>query len=217
VTENKKEEFMTPNNFFVIAGKFCFMLLFLFSLNCGKDNTTSSISSPSPPPLQDSTCTLCQLLYYGGNPVDAPTLDGGNYEAAARFTALKIGSLVGKTVKEIRYFISTKPDSIKVKLYGPLNETTPGNLLYSADVTSAAQNNKWNVHTLTQAITLKNEDIWLSIEFKLLGSRKTVGCDPGPALVDGDWLYSMSDGQWIPFNKRTGTSINWTIRLSVAL
>jgi len=150
--------------------------------------------------------------------VDAPTIDGGTYEAAARFTPSKIGSLVGKTVKEIRYFISAKPDSIKVKLYGPLNEKTPGNLLYSANVTDSAQSNKWNVHTLTQAITLKNEDIWLSIEFKLSGSRKALGCDPGPALTDGDWLYSSSDGMWTPYNKRRpDVSINWTIRLSVAL
>ena len=78
--------------------------------------------------------------------------------------------------------------------------------------------NKWNTHTLTQAITLKNEDIWLSIEFKFPGSRRTVGCDPGPALPDGDWLFNSMDGQWTPFNKRTGgASINWTIRLNVSL
>jgi hypothetical protein len=157
------------------------------------------------------------LLYYGGDQVDAPTLDAGNYQAAARFTPTKIGNLVGKTIKEIHYFILGKPDSIKVKLYGPLDEKTPGGLLYSADVTDSAVSNRWNFHTLKQSITLKNEDIWLSIEFKLMSSRKTVGCDPGPALPDGDWLYSSSDNQWTPFNKRTGTSINWTIRFNVAL
>lgn len=215
---------MKSNNFLVITGKFCFVLLFLLCLNCGKDDDpiTSTPGPPPPPPPPpaapvDTSCVPCQLLYYGGNQADAPTLDAGNYEAAARFTPVKIGTLVGKTIKEIRYFILLKPDSIKVKLYGPLNETAPGNLLYSADVTGAAETSKWNTHTLTQAITLKNEDIWLSIEFKLSGSRKTIGCDPGPAIIDGDWLYNAMDSKWTPFNKRTGTSINWTIRLNVSI
>jgi len=209
---------MNPNNFFVIVGRFCVIFLFLFCLNCGKDNTTMPYVAPTqPPPPPLSTCTTCQLLYYGANQLDAPTLNGGTYEAAARYTPAKIGNLVGKTIKEIHYFIADKPDSIKIKLYGPLNATTPGNLLYSADVTSSVEGNKWNAHTLTQALMLNNEDIWLSIQFKMAGSRRTVGCDPGPAITDGDWLYSSQDGQWTPFNTRSGTSINWTIRLNVAL
>jgi fibronectin type III domain protein len=160
-----------------------------------------------PPPIS--------LLYYGGDQQDAPTLSTGNYEAAARFTPAKIGNFVGKTIKEIQYYIASKPDSIIVKLYGPLNDKTPGALLYSADVTSTAEAYKWNIHQLTFPLTLKNEDIWLSIAFKLSSDRKTVGCDPGPALPDGDWLYNGQGGQWIPFHQWSGTSINWTIRLNV--
>jgi len=210
---------MKPNNCFVIAGKFCFVLLVLSGLNCGKDNNNTTTTPPIiTPPL--STCTNCELLYYGQNQADAPTLDPGLYEAAARFTPTKIGNLVGKTIKEIHFFIIEKPDSIKLKLYGPSNDSTgtaPGDLLYSADITESAKSHRWNAHILTQAVTLKNEDMWLSIEFKLSGASKTVGCDPGPALPNGDWLHSTSDGEWIPFNIRTGTSINWTIRLNVAL
>jgi hypothetical protein len=139
-------------------------------------------------------------------------------EAAARYTPTKIGNLVGKNVKQIRYYLALKPDSVKVKLYGSLNSTTPGALLYSADVTKDAQAGKWSIHKLTQDITLKNEDIWLSIEFKLSSMQATIGCDPGPALTDGDWLYTSHDGKWTPFNKRrTDVSINWTIRLNVGL
>src|SRR5262245_36093971 len=195
---------MKPKIYFVIAGKFCFILLFVLCFNCVKDDSSGYSATPPPPPpppppVQPS-CVNCQLLYYGGNQLDAPTIDVGRYQAAARFTPLKIGNLVGKTIKEIHYFFMDKPDSIIIKLYGPMDDKGPGALLYSADVTSAAEHAKWNVHTLTQAITLKNEDIWLSIEFKLTSSRKTIGCDPGPALVDGDWLYSFQDNQWIAFN-----------------
>ena len=109
---------MKSNNFLVIAGKFCFVLLFLLGLNCGKPETTPDTpQQPPPPPPPPETCVPCELLYYGGNQADAPTLAAGTYEAAARYTPSKIGNLVGKTVKEIRYFIADKPDSIKVKLY----------------------------------------------------------------------------------------------------
>jgi len=211
----QKEDFMKPNNFFVTAWKLCVVLLFLSNLNCSKpDNDDPTIPPPPPPPL---SCNNCELLYYGQNQADAPSFDIGNYEAAARFTPAKIGNLAGKTIKEIHYFIVEKPDSIKLKLYGPSNDSIPGTLLYSADVTDSALTHRWNVHKLTQAITLKNEDMWLSIAFRLNGYRKTIACDPGPALPQGNWLYDAMDSKWITYVKRTGTSINWTIRLNVAL
>jgi len=61
---------------------------------------------------------------------------------------------------------------------------------------------------------LKNEDIWLSIAFKLTFSSKTVGCDLGPALPDGDWIYKSSTGNWSPLHI-SAQDINWTIRLNV--
>jgi hypothetical protein len=209
-----KEDFMKPENSFAFAGKISIAFFLFFCLNCGKDNDNNSNVAPiiTPP----DTCPNCQLLYYGQNAADAPTLDAGSYEASARFTPTKIGNLVGKTIKEIRYFILDKPDSIKLKLYGPLDDSKPGELLYSADVTDSTKRG-WNTHILTEALTLKNEDTWLSVAFKVGSSRKTVGCDPGPALPDGDWLYNAMDGQWTPFNIRSGISINWTIRLNIAL
>ena len=121
MTENEKENFMKPNNFFVIAGKFCIFLLFLSGLNCGKDDNYTTTTPITLLPL--STCTNCELLYYGQDQAaGAPNLDAGVYEAAARFAPSKIGNLVGKTVKEIHYYIQGKPDSIKLKLYGPSND-----------------------------------------------------------------------------------------------
>ena len=213
--ENKKEDFMKPNNFFVTAWKLCIVILFLSNLNCSREETdVPTIPTTTTPAL---SCNNCELLYYGQNQADAPSLDAGVYEAAARFTPTKIGNLTGKTIKEIHYFIVEKPDSIKIKLYGPSNDSIPGALLYSADVTDSALSHRWNIHKLTQPITLKNEDMWLSIAFKLTSYKKTIACDPGPALPEGNWLYNAMDSKWITYVKRTGTSINWTIRLNVAL
>src|SRR6187549_3214438 len=130
---------MKPNNFFVPAWKLCVVILFLSNLNCSKPgNDDPAIPPPPPPPPPPLSCSNCELLYYGQNQADAPSLDAGVYEAAARFTPAKIGNLAGKTIKEIHYFIVEKPDSIKIKLYGPSNDSIPGTLLYSADVTDSA-------------------------------------------------------------------------------
>jgi len=207
---------MKSDNCFIIAGKLIFILLFPLLFSCSKSDSSTPAQPPPPPPPPPPVLT--GEIYYGGDNVDAPTLNAGRYEAAARYTKEKIATRVGKTIKEIRFYTAAKPDSVKVKLYAPSTSTAPGDLLYSADVTGALESNKWNTHLLTKAITLKNEDIWLSIEFKLPGSLKTIGCDPGPALTDGDWLLSSMDGLWTPFNKRPGSpSINWNIRLFVDL
>src|SRR5262245_55362962 len=102
---------MKPNNFFVVVAELCFLPLFLVCLSCSKDDTTSTSSSSRSTgggggggaPFQDS-CDSCQLLYYGGDHHDAPTLESGSYEAAARYTPAKIGNLAGKTIREIHYY-----------------------------------------------------------------------------------------------------------------
>jgi hypothetical protein len=193
---------------------FVIMLSFLL-ITCTKNDPAPGIITP--PPTQPPPPPEFQLLYYGGNVSNAPQLAAGSYEAAARFTATKIGTLVDKEIIEVHYYIANKPDSCKIKINGPLNDETPGGLLYSADVTNETKAGQWNVHKLTKSVKLKSEDIWLSIGFKQSIIQSTIGCDPGPALKDGDWLYALDDGKWMPFIKRTSISINWTIRLSVSL
>jgi len=194
---------------------FVIMLSFLL-ITCTKDDAAPATITPPPPPPPPPPPTF-QLLYYGGNISNAPQLAAGSYEAAARFTAAKIGTLVDKEIIEVHYYIANKPDSCNVKIYGPLNDEAPGGLLYSADVTSETKAGQWNVHKLTKSVKLKSEDIWLSIAFKQSIIQSTIGCDPGPALKDGDWLYASDDNKWMPFIKRTSININWTIRLSVSL
>jgi hypothetical protein len=201
----------------VVSTKLLFVIMLSFLLiACTKGDPAPGIVNPPPPPPPPPPPEY-QLLYYGGNQANAPELAAGSYEAAARFTDTKIGNLAGKEIIEVQYYIFNKPDSCRIKIYGPLSDGAPGSLLYSADVTSAMKAGQWNVHKLTQTVKLKNEDIWLSIGFKQSMSQSTVGCDPGPALKDGDWLYASADSKWTPFIQRTFISINWTIRLAVSL
>lgn len=154
-------------------------------------------------------------LHYDQDNLSSPSLTAGQYEAAARFTNAQIGSLVGREVIEVHYYIADKPESCRVKIYGPQSANLPGSLLYAAEVTTETQANKWNIHKLTQPVKLTNSDLWISFEFSHTARQATVGCDPGPAVKDGDWLYATSDHAWTPLSQRTSISINWNIRAVV--
>lgn len=151
-------------------------------------------------------------LHYDKEQDASPSLDASRYEAAARFTSTQIGNLAGRDLIEVHYYLANKPETCRVKIYGQNSANQPGSVLYSAEVTSATQTPQWNVHKLTQAVKLTSEDIWISIEFSHSARQATIGCDPGPAVPNGDWLYSMADGAWRPLSQRTSISINWNIR-----
>lgn len=154
-------------------------------------------------------------LHYDQDNLSSPSLVAGKYEASARFTNAQIGNLVGREVTEVHYYIADKPESCRVKIYGQQSANSPGSLLYAAEVTTETQAHKWNVHKLTQPVKLTSSDLWISLEFSHPARQATVGCDPGPAVKDGDWLYASSDNAWTPLSQRTSISINWNIRAVV--
>lgn len=154
-------------------------------------------------------------LHYDAGNLSAPNLAAGAYEAGARFTSTQIGSLAGQKLTEVQYFIFTPAELCSVKVYGPSSASEPGATLYAADVTNDAQARQWNAHKLAQPVTLASTDLWICVEFTNAVGQPTVGCDPGPAVQDGDWLYSSADGQWMPLSQRFPVSINWNIRGTV--
>lgn len=168
-------------------------------LNCTENNVA--------PPDDDEA-----LLHYDKDQDSSPFLNGGRYEAAARFTSTQIGARAGRDLFEVRYYIANKPESIRIKIYGAQSSAMPGSVLYSADVLAATQPNAWNTHTLTAPVRLTSSDVWISIEFSHSARQATMGCDPGPAVQDGDWLYAASDTQWQTLRQRTTININWNIR-----
>ena len=173
----------------------------LVNLNCGKDNAVTDPGSEA-----------ALSLHYDAGQLSSPTLAAGAYEAAARFTSVQIGDWAGRTITEVQYYIANPPENCRVKIYGANDSNSPGTELYAAEVTSTTSANQWNVHKLTQGVKLTSTDIWISIAFSHSTARATIGCDPGPAVKDGDWLYATSDNAWQPLSNRTPISINWNIR-----
>ena len=179
------------------------VVLALGLANCGEEENLA----PEPDPVAPST------LHYDAGNLSAPSLAAGAYEAGARFTSMQIGNRVGRELTEVQYYIYTPAEVCSVKVYGPSSAGEPGAPLYAADVTDDVQDHQWNTHALAQPVTLTSTDLWICLEFSNAVGQPTVGCDPGPAVQDGDWLYSSADGQWRPLSDRfPAVSINWNIR-----
>lgn len=179
------------SNFFLFA--ICFLLISA----CNKD---------------DDGVSLPDTLNLDGDNQSAPILPAGIYESAARFNSSLTSQYTGRNLESISFFMGEIPAACVVKIYDEGTATEPGNLLYSADVRSQLRTIAWNEHVLTDPIEITGKDIWIAIRVAHNGNLQSVGCDTGPAVTDGDWLFQNSDNDWLPLRQRLPININWNIR-----
>lgn len=185
------------------------------ALACVLIAAASIVSCSSSETMTSSTPQRFTLRYDGSN-ANAPNLPSATYEAAARFRAAETSALPGGELIEVEFHIAFLPASATVKVYDEGTPTSPGPLLYSADVTASLTQDTWARHALATPVMISGDDLWIAIEFTHALSQRVIGCDPGPAVADGDWLYSSADGMWTPFSQRFAISVNWNIRGIVA-
>jgi hypothetical protein len=184
-------------------------LLAALVLGCDHDDAMPDEDEENGPAAQSE---FVELKYDSFNN-DAPNLQGATFEAAARFTAAQTASLAGGMLMQVTFYIVAPPALCRVKVYGGGTATSPGALLYAGDVTASISANEWNLHYLQTPLAVPNGDLWIGIEFTPATQQRTIGCDPGPALPDGDWLRSSADGMWKRFSERfPGESVNWNVR-----
>jgi hypothetical protein len=152
------------------------------------------------------------LLSYDGENASGPILVAGFHEAAVRFPENITDPFTGRQLLRVTYFMGAKPQKAELYIYGPGNSASPGQLLYSADITDEIRPLRWSIHTLATPVDITGEDLWISIGLTHAGTQQSIGCDAGPAKDNGDWLFQSTDGLWQSFRNRTGESINWNIR-----
>ena len=152
------------------------------------------------------------ILRNDGDPNTSPNLPEDIYEAATQFSATEVSSYSGKLLTAVNYYMIDTPLSTKLKIYGEGDGARPGDLLYEGSLTGGITTNEWSTHVLSSPLTLTGEEIWISIEMRLTKTQQSIGCDRGPAVSGGDWLFQESDGVWRAFQVRYGESINWNIR-----
>jgi len=144
----------------------------------------------------------------------APFFDPGNHESAARFNANVMRQYEGKKLEAVEFYLVDRPAECEVRIYGQGTSSEPGALLYSGDVSNTVSGNVWNRHEIGNPIDLDGGDIWIAIWVKTVSRLTIMGCDPGPANANGDWIFSDGNNDWETFRDRTNNevNINWNIR-----
>jgi len=156
-----------------------------------------------------------QLNHDGAN-FNSPELPAATYESAAMFPSAFDGNDAGNELYAIEYYIDQIPASAEINVYrGGTNE--PDSLVFSAPVLTQITQDSWNVATVSPPIVLDGGNFWISMRYSQTGTQRTLGCDAGPAVSNGDWLYDSQDGSWIPLSDRSTININWNLRAKVAI
>lgn len=154
-----------------------------------------------------------QVLRYDGANLSAPQMLPGDYQMAARFPASALQAYQGKLLEEVQVYIQDRPARAEIVVYGSGGATTPGPVLYSAVVTADLRRDQWNSHLLDTPVTIGDQDLWIAIMVRHQDPMGTVGCDPGPAVENGDLLMD-DDGNWTDLRafSNNAVNINWNIR-----
>lgn len=182
-------------------------LVVLFA-SCDRQNLT-----PAPviePPM-------VQLNYDGDN-LTAPLLPAGIYEAGVKFTPAELVGLDGKTLSQVILFMQDIPVAATVRVFEGTTNGAPETLLSSQGVRSDLEAFSWNQIFLTSPVAIDSDkDLWVTFRFELGQELQSLGCDPGPANENGDYLFENADNLWQKLSARTGggIDINWNLRAVV--
>ncbi len=151
---------------------------------------------------------------YDGENNTAPLLETGEHIMAARFPASATAAYVGRTLDRIEFYLRELPQELELRVYGESVTGSPGDLLWSQDLSGDLRANSWNGHVITSPIALTGEDIWISIRVFHNAPTSSVGCDFGPANNNGDWILHDTASNWTSFRDFTNNdaNINWNIR-----
>ncbi len=152
------------------------------------------------------------ILSYDGDNFSGPLLPAGTNEAAILFPASTMAQHVGKRLTQVEYYMGAQPAGASVIVSGPGTNSTPGSIIYDADVTNSIRFPEWNTHTLANPIEIDGTDLWISVGLLHNNQQQSIGCDSGPNNANGDWLYQEVDNTWETYIDRTDESINWNIR-----
>jgi hypothetical protein len=161
----------------------------------------------------DDASENVQLLSYDGSNANAPDLPAGNYVFGVRFPPNETEVFQDSLLTEVRFYVKNPPNSLRVRVYGPGMNEAPGDLLYESNaLTALVETESWYTHTLTEPVTITGEELWLGVSFSHTSNLRSIGCDSGPAVANGDFIFDESLNTWTKFSVETPESVNWNIR-----
>ncbi|MGB3800508.1 MAG: hypothetical protein WA952_11900, partial [Lewinella sp.] len=180
-----------------------FLLCSLFGLflwtGCGEDDDPSVITT----------------LNYDGPNDSAPQLPPGTNIFGVYFPPSQTERYTGRNLESVRFYLRRIPEAttVMVAAEGP-DERTPGDILYSRDLTQRINLTEWIDDRLPTPIEITGEGLWLMVQVDLAaGESFSVGCDAGNNFSpNGNLLNLSTENEWTTFQDITGETVNWNIR-----
>ncbi len=190
----------------------CFMLVFSVSIF---PQNISSIRNSNPPYkggekiIHSTQRDQATLELDNGTNYDAIGLTAaGTFQVAAQFTAAQTAQYTGWNLIQVQVYINDVPTSAALKIYDAGTATSPGTLLYSAPFTPVASS--WQTIDLSTPVAITGGDIWVGYEVTHPAGLYPAGCDAGPAVSGGDWIYN--GGTWSQLHIiAPSLNYNWNI------
>ena len=160
--------------------------------------------------IEEPTSNLEELALDGPN-ANAPALPAGTYEFAVQLYESDLRPFAGRNLTALRVYLRSAPATMRLKVYKG-GDLSPGTLLTTLNVGGNGGAGRFRDYLLPAPIEIDDSDVlWLAAEVELNSTTQTVGCDAGPRIEGGDWIFS--DGSWTSFFEfASGESINWNIR-----
>lgn len=150
------------------------------------------------------------VLNLDGPNVTGPILEAGTHRFAVQFYEEDLDPFAGQSLGGLRIFVGQAPASMRLSVYRG-GEASPSREVTALNVTSFGQVRRFIDYRLPDLVPIDpGTFLWVEAEVELLEAQQSIGCDDGPAIEGGDWLWSGD--RYIPYIERTGESVNWNIR-----
>ena len=158
----------------------------------------------------DDTAAAEGVIQLDGPNQISPFLEAGVHRFAVRFDEATLGAYAGGNLRAARIFIGVPPDYMRVSVHAG-GTTAPGLEQTALEVTGFADQRGFVDYRLPSPVPIVGDEaLWIVAEVDLPATQQSIGCDAGPAVPGGDWLWSGDE--YLTFPERTGESVNWNIR-----
>ncbi len=139
-----------------------------------------------------------------------PILAAGQHRFAVRFTESDLRAVNGKELVGFRVFVGRAPASLELIAYDE-GEVVPFNEIGALRAASPIASGGFFDYEFARPLVINaDKPLWLVAEVTLDQQQQSIGCDAGPAVFGGDWLWS--EDSWQTYRERTRESVNWNIR-----
>lgn len=158
---------------------------------------------------EDDDAPVENVLALDGPNLTGPILAAGTHRFAVQFFPEDLDPFAGQNLVTARIFVGQAPESMRISVHTG-GTTAPGIEEASLNVSSFGNVGRFIDYDIGPVAIDPNDFLWIVAEVELAQSQQSIGCDAGPAVEGGDWLWSGD--RYEPYVDRTSESVNWNIR-----